>query len=378
MKVRLKDVAEFTSGFAFKSSRFNTDGEGMPLIRIRDVTRGYTETYYSGEYDSRYIVNKGDYLIGMDGEFNLAKWTGNPSLLNQRVCKIGKTDKKLDRSYLARFLPPVLKKIEAVTPFVTVKHLSISDLMDVSIEIPSLERQKEVVSILDQAEQILEKRRQTLAKIDQLAQSIFLDMFGDPATNPKKWSKVKIGEIAEVKIGPFGTLLHKHDYVSGGVPLVNPTHIDDLNIIPNLELTVGSEKYAKLSAYHMRTNDIVLGRRGEMGRCALVTNREDGYLCGTGSMFIRPSNKINPIFLVHLISSKQIKKELENKAQGVTMMNLNAGTISGLEIIYPKIEIQDKFELFLEKLKNTKERHKESLNKLELLQQSLSQKFFDQ
>ena len=117
--VRLGDHVAFLSGFAFKSNRFNTDGEGLPIVRIRDVLSGKSDTFYSGEYDDRYLVHSGDCLIGMDGEFNLAYWQSGKALLNQRVCKVHKVSLEIDRGYLARFLTLALKQIEAVTSFVT-------------------------------------------------------------------------------------------------------------------------------------------------------------------------------------------------------------------------------------------------------------------
>ena len=110
-------------------------------------------------------------------------------------------------------------------------------------------------------------------------------MFGNPVTNEKGWSLLRLDEIAEVKIGPFGSLLHREDYIEGGYALVNPSLIIDGEVVIDPKLTVSEEKYEELSAYIMHIGDIVLGRRGEMGRCAVVNT--EGYLCGTGSMILR-------------------------------------------------------------------------------------------
>ncbi len=132
------ELTEILSGFAFKSEQFNNSGEGLPLIRIRDVVEGVSDTYYSGDYKSEFLVKNGDALIGMDGQFNLACWRGGPALLNQRVCKIKATDERLYQGYLLRFLPAVLKEIEDRTPFVTVKHLSVKSLREIEIPLPPL------------------------------------------------------------------------------------------------------------------------------------------------------------------------------------------------------------------------------------------------
>ena len=101
----LGDLAAITSGFAFKSSEFNTTGDGLPLIRIRDVVSGRSETFYSGDFKPDHVIENGDALIGMDGEFNLAKWRGGRALLNQRVCKVEAKDERLNQEYLVRLLP---------------------------------------------------------------------------------------------------------------------------------------------------------------------------------------------------------------------------------------------------------------------------------
>src|SRR5262245_44284081 len=88
-RVQLADVARIVNGFPFESNRFTSNpGRGSSLIRIRDVLRSRTETYYDGEFDPAYLIRRGDLLVGMDGDFNSAVWQGEPGLLNQRVCKI--------------------------------------------------------------------------------------------------------------------------------------------------------------------------------------------------------------------------------------------------------------------------------------------------
>lgn len=87
LRVPLRQVATVINGFAFPSSRFTPD-QGTPLLRIRDILTDRTEARFDGEYDPRYLVNTGDLVVGMDGDFNCALWRGSEALLNQRVCRI--------------------------------------------------------------------------------------------------------------------------------------------------------------------------------------------------------------------------------------------------------------------------------------------------
>ncbi len=153
------------------------------------------------------------------------------------------------------------------------------------VSIVELEEQGKIVNLLEKVNFVISARQQQLAKLGELVKARFVEMFGDPVSNPYGFEKVPLSELAEIKIGPFGSLLHKEDYIEGGHPLLNPSHIVDGNIVPDKKLTISDEKYNELEAYHLHFGDVVMGRRGEMGRCAVVMG--EGFLCGTGSLLIR-------------------------------------------------------------------------------------------
>ena len=145
---------------------------------------------------------------------------------------------------------------------------------------------------------------------------------------PEGWSWFSLSAIAgNIQIGPFGSLLHKVDYLVGGTPLVNPSHIRFQRIEPDRTLTVSAEKLHQLSKYVMHENDIVIGRRGQMGRCAVVTEAETGWLCGTGSLFVRLLSSMNPRFYSLVLGSQRVKDFLAASSLGTTMQNLNEGIL---------------------------------------------------
>lgn len=151
LRIELKDIAEVLNGFAFSSSHFNNDGIGLPLIRIRDVIEGHTTTYYNGNYEDIYLVNKNEILVGMDGDFNLGLWKSLASLLNQRVCKISvKNDNYYDKQFLIYLLPPYLKAINDATSSITVKHLSSKTLSEILLPLPPLNEQKRIADKIDE------------------------------------------------------------------------------------------------------------------------------------------------------------------------------------------------------------------------------------
>jgi type I restriction enzyme S subunit len=146
------------------------------------------------------------------------------------------------------------------------------------------------------------------------------------------WREIDLGELATFRTGPFGSTFHKSDYVVGGTPLINPSHIIDGDIIPDETVTVRPELAKRLTVFALREGEIVIGRRGDMGRCAVVKRRHEGFLCGTGSMIVRPRAGTNPHLLQSLLSSPAVIAKIEENSVGTTMINLNQGTLSALKI----------------------------------------------
>ena len=126
--------------------------------------------------------------------------------------------------------------------------------------------------------------------------------------------------------------------------MVNPSHIVNGTVRPNRDLTINDDKYESLAAYRLFPGDVVLGRRGEIGRCAVVD--KGGMICGTGSMILRPGRKVRSDYLQRVVSFPSFSRALERNAVGVTMKNLNAKIVGSAEVYLPKIEDQDAFAAF--------------------------------
>ena len=149
------------------------------------------------------------------------------------------------------------------------------------------------------------------------------------------WRVVKLGAVASFRTGPFGSALHKSDYVFGGVPVINPMQIEDGRIKPTERMSVVEEAAERLSEFRLRSGDVVIGRRGEMGRCAFVQEEQDGWLCGTGSMIVRPGVLMEGRFLQRVLSSNQAVRAIESASVGTTMINLNQRALAELDLQIP-------------------------------------------
>jgi type I restriction enzyme, S subunit len=148
--IRLGEVLTVQNGFAFNSESFNDAGRGVPLIRIRDLSSDCTTVFYDGQYREEFIVNGGDYLIGMDGNFELHEWTGGTALLNQRVCRLKDIEDVVDRRFVYWMVRVALDEIHAGTSFVTVKHLSSRSIESIQLPLPPLAEQRRIVAKVDE------------------------------------------------------------------------------------------------------------------------------------------------------------------------------------------------------------------------------------
>jgi type I restriction enzyme S subunit len=158
---------------------------------------------------------------------------------------------------------------------------------------------------------------------------------------PAHWCIRRIGQVAaEIQTGPFGSQLGTGDYVDDGVPVINPAHLRDGRIEPDSRVTVTDAFASTLGQHKLKLGDIVLGRRGEMGRCAVVGPTEVGWLCGTGCLRLSLDDTANPHFVASVLRSRRVAESLKLASVGSTMDNLNASIVSRVAFAMPSQEEQ--------------------------------------
>lgn len=372
MEKLLTEVCAIQYGFPFDSSKFS-ENEGVPLIRIRDVVRGFSETYTTEEYKEEYLVHEGDLLIGMDGEFNIAKWGKVPSLLNQRVCRLIPLE-NIDKGYLFYFMPTALKRIEDKTPFVTVKHLSAKELNKVKVPLPPLEEQRKIAAVLDKVSDLIAKRRQQLEKLDLLVKARFVEMFGDEYQFDK-WDCVSVGEVAEICVG---VVIKPTQYYTNhnGIPAFRSLNIGSMHVKNSDWVYFTKEGHEKNKKSIIRENDVLVVRSGAPGTACVATKEYSGY--NAVDIIIAHPNleKINSIFLAMFTNMPHGMNQIRNKTGGAAQQHFNVGGYKSLIIIVPPLSLQNQFANFFKEVEKTKLTIKESLTKLETLKKALMQEYF--
>ncbi|MFC5080612.1 EcoKI restriction-modification system protein HsdS [Vibrio thalassae] len=378
--VKLATLCNVLSGFAFKSELFGD--KGIPVVRIRDVVRGTSNTYYSGEFDEKYILENGDILVGMDGDFNTAYWRGGKALLNQRVCKIEVDPSKVCKKFIYYLLPLKLKKIWDDTPFVTVKHLSVKKLLDIDVPDWPLETQQQIAEVLEKADKLRKDCQKMEQELNSLAQSVFIDMFGDPLTNPKGWEVRKLKEfyISEkdgTKCGPFGSALKKEEFVESGVPVWNMDNIT-LNgtFRDGASLWITKQKYEELDKYSVNQGDVIISRAGTVGKMGVVKSIYEQSIISTNLIRVRFGDKLDPLYFVCLMTYFKTRLKRLKVGDDGSFSHMNTGILDQLEFPYPPVEEQQKYIKFRSKLDDEIERLTSLKNEYECNFNSLMQKAF--
>ena len=379
---KLGELGKIITGNTPKTSDSqNYESNDICFVKPSDFTDNeITEIHQSEFYISEYAKDKARVLptdsilvtcIGIIGKVAINKV---PCAFNQQINAIVPEKKVCDPRYVAYAIQNMQPQMQSTANAAVVPILNKTQFLNIEVPLLPIGEQKRIACNLNKIDKLISLRKQQLTKLDELVKARFVEMFGDPVSNPLDWKKVKLSELADIKIGPFGSLLHKEDYVTGGHPLVNPSHIINGKIIVDNDLTLTEGKYFELSAYHLKKNDVVLGRRGEMGRCAVVD--EEGLLCGTGSLLIRTNGTVTADYIQKIISFPTFKKTIEDMAVGQTMPNLNVPIVSNFMIIVPPLSVQKDYYDFVECVDQQKQTVQQSLDRLELMKKALMQEYF--
>ena len=369
---KLCDVALITMGQSPSSDSYNEEGKGLPFFQgnadfgiLHPKVRVYCDA-------PQREANENDILMSVRAPIGAINIANTHCCIGRGLCAITPQERCLDLKYLYYFLISKNGYLNQQGTGSTFKSISKKIIFDLSIPVPSLADQQSISGEIDCLNEMLALKQEQLKEFDKLAQSIFYDMFGDG-----NWKSRKIKDIAKVKIGPFGSSLHQYDYITGGTPLVNPIHMINGKIVVDNDFTITEEKKTELTSYLLKTNDIVFGRRGDIGRCALVTDKENGYLCGTGSMFVRFDIDIDPTYALCELSSKEIKKYLLDNAKGATMLNINGGIVENIPVPLPPLALQQQFAEKIQAIEAQKELVKQSIAETQHLFDSRMDYYFN-
>lgn len=263
----------------------------------------------------------------------------------------------------------------------TVKGVNLPFIKNLEIELPAIEEQKRIVSLLDQADALRRKRKESMELLDQYVQSVFMEMFGDPVVNPHGFSITELQTCYKGKdatrCGPFGSALKKQDYCEKGIPVWTMENIKGMTFDPTGYLHVSENKYAELIQYKTQNGDIIISRAGTVGKMAIIETSDDRSIISTNLIKLSlDEKKLLPLYFVSLMffCSKRLAR-LKTGKEG-TFTHMNTGVLNSIKFPLPPIDLQKKFASLFTEINSIKKTMQAQLFEFDNQFNSLMQKAF--
>jgi type I restriction enzyme S subunit len=280
-------------------------------------------------------------------------------------------------------------------------ELSRSQLALTAIPSPPIREQRRIAEVLDTVDDAIHSTERLVAKLEQMKQGLLHDLLTrgidehgslrNPVSHPedfvvtrlgvlpRDWQVTPLGAVIAngggfIQTGPFGSQLHAHEYLRHGVPTVMPQDINDGEIELDQIARVAEEKARRLSRHRMQSGDVLFARRGDLSKCAAIRTEHEGWLCGTGSLLVRPpAGYLSAPWLAAFYGHDLGQRQIVAAAVGSTMVNLNSSLLASLLLALPQRNEQDRIVMVLDAHRRRSTTAAAALGKLRSLKRGLTE-----
>ena len=372
-------VCHLVNGKAFKPTDWS--GAGVPIIRIQNLNGPDKPfNYWAGALDKQVLVKTGDLLLAWSGtpgtSFGAHIWSGPNGILNQHIFRCDLDQKTITKEWARIAVNHRLHRlIEQAHGGVGLQHVTRGMVEELEIPLPPLAEQRRIAEVLDRAEALRAKRRAALAQLDSLTQSLFLDLFGDPATNPKRWPIRRIGELLES--ASYGT--SEKSGAAGEFPVLRMNNIARTGEMDFTDLKFMDLEARQRDRYLVRTGDVLFNRTNSVdlvGKTGVYRKTKPvayaGYL-----IRLRVNKENDPEFLSAFLNSGYSKRMLRGMCKSIIgMANINATEIQAMKIPQPPLPLQREFARRVSAVEKLKTAQRASLAELDALFATLQHRAF--
>ena len=375
---KLDDICSFLSGNAWKAAEFTN--EGIPIIRINNLNTNDNDfKYWQGDYDKKFIIYKGDLLVSLSGTIKTFQWNGPEALLNQRIVKVtANPDTNQDWVYYQ--ISHVIEKIANKGKHAVIRNVSINDLKNFEVDVPDFQTQNKIVAILDKANALVQKRQQTIFLLDELLNTLYLDLFGDSLINPKHWSLEKIDAICDVQSGLTLSQSKRKSYPLK-IPYLRVGNVFrgrvDLSEIKTLRATENELERTKL-----KKGDILIveghGNINEIGRAAIWDINDLEMVHQNHLIRLRiNTSKVLFNYLVYFLNSQGGIYKMRSISNSTSGLNtISTGKVKEIDVPIPSIELQKSFVSQVKAIQSQQEKINKSFSDIEMLYNAILQRAF--
>jgi len=377
-KVKFKEIAEVVTGSTPSTKDKDNYGHEVPFVTPVDLNNNYStsvttsKTYLSDKgVKLARLIPKNSVMVTCIGSLGKVGIAGREVVTNQQINSLVFTNEVLPQ-YGYYYCITLKNYLTQIAPATTVPIVNKSRFSNISIPLPPLDIQEKIATVLDKADQLRQKRKQSIEKLDQLLQSVFLDMFGDPVKNPKGWKSSKLNLLSKLLSG--GTPSRKKpEYFEGNIPWITTVALGPKFIGMNNAMEFITDDGVKNSATKIIPKEsILLGVRVGVGKasinmCDMCTNQDILSLTEIDS-------NINKIYMLEVF--RYFEKFFNSQKRGATIQGITSETIKRLDVPLPPTELQNKFAKIVEQLERIKNRmNTNSTKKCDFFNSLLQQAF---
>jgi type I restriction enzyme S subunit len=369
---KLGNIADIIAGQSPPSSTYNSEGNGIPFFQGK---ADYGEKYPTVRYwctEPTKISLPDDILISMRAPVGPVNINTVESCIGRGLSAI-RVKKNVSRDFVYFWLKQNQHIIAAKQTGSTFKAITQKILSEIVVPIPCYTDQLHIANLLSKAENLIAQRKESIRLLDEYLKSTFLEMFGDGKTNIKGFPIVKIEDIStEIKDGPHVS----PKYSETGIPIFSSRNIKPGELVLEEIKYVSEEMYLELTKrFKPQRNDILVTKGGTTG-FAKVVDFDFPFCIWVHIAAIRPSEKVVPIYLEHYVNSDYGYYQTQKNTKGAANRDLGLKKIAKIEMPLPPIALQTQFAQIVEKTETLKTQYQQSLQELENLYGSLSQKAF--
>lgn len=357
--VQLGEVCQFVYGEALKeeSRRSGTipvyGSNGVVGWHDKALTRGAT------------------IVIGRKGSIGEVNWSNGPCFPIDTTYYVDKTERPCDLRWLYYTL--VKLDLTRLNKSAAIPGLNRDDAYEQRIRFPDVPEQEQIAALLDQADRLRRTRRYALELTDTFLPAAFLELFGDPAENPRAFDRLQVEGLFSdsrdgAKCGPFGSALKKHEYVAAGIPVWTMNNVRGSEFLEDGCLYITPQKFEELVAYDAQNGDILISRAGTVGRMAIVRTKHPRSIIHTNMIRLSLNHaKILPIYFVTLMTwfAPRVARLKRGQEDAYTFMS--TGSLGELQIPLPPYPLQQKFAALVEQVERLRAVQQEASRQAEHL-----------
>lgn len=389
---RLGDVCTIQSGGT--PSRHNKaywDDGTIPWVKISDIKDKYLDateeriTKLGLENSSAKIFPAGTILYTIFATLGEVCILNIEAATNQAISGIQLESEQVDKNYLYHYLSSLKSIVNNIGRGVAQNNINMTILRNFEIPLPPLEEQRKIAAVLDKISDLIAKRRTQLNKLDELVKSRFIEMFGEPISNPFGWQVKKLADVSVLITNGNTPKGGSENYVNEGIMFLRSQNVWRNRIDLEDVAYIDKDTHAAMAKSSVHDKDILITKTGRintenssLGRAALFHGADNSANINGHVYLVRLDGTVVPEYVVAILTGEPYRRYIRKVCVGgIDKRQINLDQVENFPIILPSIELQNQFAAFVKQTDKSKLAIQKSLEKLEILKKSLMQKYFD-